>query len=302
MYNIDQSKKHFKKNIDMKYLTNLSFLLILILSNFLFSCNSSNKKTSKNPSPTVSIAPVAEKVDTTFLIKDTAIYLSKIREIPYLQKYYKDLIKEIPEYLYYSKYLNHDSAEGMTIYFLGVRHMSIHENLDKLIPCQGTIYQMINGFDYIGSEECSGFGVISKESYLKEQQYRTSLITKRKISFDSINMLSEMGKERDAVVKIIMEQDNPKIIGTEPSMLYTMECLLMYAPGTTEDTYMEINMMFGRLRSEIAYAKVVAFIRKNKLYDKKVAVVYGAMHMEDFNRIANVIKVYGQYSVPPSCQ
>jgi hypothetical protein len=270
-------------------------LVILIL--LLVSCT--NKK-----GPNSSIPKLNTRETLTFLTEDTAKYVSEIKNVNALQKFIPNLRKEIPEYLLYLQYLNSDSANGLSIDFIGQVHLGPDASNGKQIEqCQNQIYSMLSDFDYIGIEGSDKFGLVSLKEYTKEDQERTKLISEalgfpqqklNEITLELISRALADGAQYDAETRAIISGWK-NLVGTEPKTLYTVNCCLNYHPEWVTPEFIQL---LWDIRSEIALGKMICFIKRNRLEDKKAVILYGVGHLETLTRLSSSIGLNSKWITP----
>lgn len=272
---------------------------LMIISTVLVFCSCSNKKETKD---------YTFGFKSPLLILDTNLYVKSIENVPSVHAFMTDLRKEIPQYFQYAKYLSKDSAKGISIDFIGMMHGTMFNGYpDGLVECQDEIFTLLSEYDFLGCEGFTDFGIISKDAFIQQQIYQFKRYYPDKVdttivTYESVDRAMAMEANSNAMIKNLIQTSKIKNIAADAMILGVIQDQLMQdADLVNQKFYAQMEYILTAVRSELAVAKVIAYIRQQRLYSKKVTIVYGAMHMPQFEDIARKLGLKSNFITPTSC-
>lgn len=242
------------------------------------------------------------------LILDTNLYVKSIERVPSVHAFMTDLRKEIPQYFQYAKYLSKDSAKGISIDFIGMMHGTMfNSEPDGLVECQDEIFKLLSEYDFLGCEGFSDFGIISKDAFIQQQiyqfkRYYPDKVDSNIVTYESIDRAMAVDANSNAMLRNLIQQSKSNNVAADAMILGVIQDQLTQdVDVVNQKFYTNMNYILTAVRSELAVAKVIAYIRQQRLYNKKVTIIYGAMHMPQFEDIARKLGLKSDFITPRAC-
>ena len=272
-------------------------------------------------------APAVNKTETDSVV--TKVFKSSIEELgtwidtfnhsqdPILAEYFDSIKVEYPKLLEDMKYL--DSAKGLNIDFVGMIHIvsdAPHDQaFEKAVTCQNALPIIFETYqyDFIGTENACYFGPVTEEVYIDEQV--DAVIQLSRMQLGQIRVYTKDMARKYLLKqlscdfttrKIFSGEKKPVIIGTEPKWIWnTMQSIPFLDMNhfmSSSASYRMKNLfpLLGKCRSEIAFARTVKYLMKVGK-DKRAVLLYGNLHMQDFEILMQKYGTSGQFLAIPEC-
>lgn len=272
---------------------------LMIISIVFVFCSCSNKKETRD---------YTFGFKSPFLILDTNLYVKSIERVPSVHAFMADLRKDVPQYFQYANYLSRDSAEGITIDFIGMMHGTMFNgDPGGLVECQDEIFKLLSEYDLLGCEGFSDFGIISKDAYIQQQiyqfkRYYSDKVDSNIVTYESVDRAMAVDANSNAMFKNLIQSSKSNNVAADAMILGVIQDQLTQdVDVVNQKFYAQMNYILTAVRSELAVAKVIAYIRQQRLYSKKVTIIYGAMHMPQFAGIARKLGLKSNFIIPKEC-
>ncbi len=273
-------------------------LIVLLFTTSFLACNNESEQ--------------SQNTKYAFLIQDTLRYTRTLDSVPSVQPLLEELKGQLHEYLTYAKYLSKDSAEGMQIDFVGMMHSTMFDDapVEGLAECQSKIYEMFPKYDFLGFEGLMDFGIITKDDFIKQQvrqigKYYKDFFEPNTITYQIVDRAMPYEAENSAIVKYLLMSPQSNALAADDILMGIIQERLIQGAETdlqNKKFFISMTSYYTALRSELAVAKVIAYLRQHNLQQKKVLIVYGALHMSQFKGIARKLGLVSSFFIPEPCK
>jgi len=285
------------------------FILLSGLSLSLFSCHEKHQESyvsQSPPQPTIVAVGAIGELPNWFNTFSDPVYGTLLDSIK----------EEYPHLAAETKFL--DSIKGLKIDFIGVVHTSFGNpgliSDSAIYKCQCSIGHLMDTSKYlfVGSEWSGVQGKITWENLVEEfaKNYRMIVqLDNQGGQAPSIEVLDNaMRKYRKydyTLDRLILKQQKPYFIGANPYWLGFTEGVIISYPNQQpssidREKLNEFALLLGRCRSEIALIRTAKELVKRDR-NKKAVVIYGNLHLVDFQMLATQYGLTSKFIVLKEC-